>query len=98
MGNRAIGFCIRLIALFGLASPSFADGAYVGRINGEFHGWDGETVYELQDGHIIKQSLYHYHYHYAYSPKVIIYQDGPGFYKIHVEDDDDDDVNITVLK
>ncbi|MGO8919292.1 MAG: hypothetical protein ACLQJR_25605 [Stellaceae bacterium] len=86
-----------LAASFLLTPPAEADQAYEGQISGEFHGWDGETIYKLMDGHIIQQSEYHYHYHYAYSPHVIIYQTSGG-YKIHVEDDDDQDVGIRVLK
>ena len=71
--------------------------AYEGKINGEYNGWEGHTIYQLMDGHIIQQSEYHYHYHYAYSPKVIIYR-SEGGYKIHVVDDDDQDIGITVLK
>jgi hypothetical protein len=70
---------------------------YEGQIDGEFQGWEGETIYKLRDGHIIQQAEYHYHYHYAYAPKVIIYQSAGG-YKIHVEDDSDQDIRIRVLK
>ena len=83
-----------LLALF--VGPANAGGAYEGQIDGEFHGWDGETIYKLMDGHIIQQSTYHYHYHYAYSPRVLIYQSGG--YKIHVENDSDEDVGIRFLR
>jgi len=72
--------------------------AYEGRIDGEFHGWDGETIYKLADGHIIQQAAYHYHYHYAYSPKVIIYKSKSGRLMMHVEGDSDQDIAIDVLK
>lgn len=85
-----------LFILF-ISSASFAQGAYEGKIDGDFNGWEGETVYKLMDGHIIQQSSYHYHYHYAYSPQVIIYQ-ASGGYKIHVEGDNDTDVSIQILK
>src|SRR3989344_2622108 len=42
-------------------------------IDGEFNGWEGETIYKLINGQYWQQSAYHYHYHYAYSPKVLIY-------------------------
>ena len=102
--SNGLGLLRRSVLVFGILtasslSPSAqADGAYTGRINGEYHGWDGETVYELQDGHIIKQLTYHFHYHYAYSPEVIIYSTGTGSYKIHVIDDDDQDIGIQVLR
>jgi hypothetical protein len=47
------------VVLTPVATPVYAAGsAYEGQINGEFHGWDGETVYKLVDGHIIQQSEY----------------------------------------
>lgn len=44
-------------------------------VNGSFHGWDGNTIYELANGQVWKQARYHYHYHYAYRPKVRLLQD-----------------------
>ena len=70
--------------------------AYQGQIDGEFNGWEGETIYRLMDGRVIQQSQYHYHYHYAYSPRVIIYNDGG--YKIHIVSDNDQDVGIRFLR
>src|SRR5271157_2914322 len=66
------------------------------RIDGEFKGWEGETIYKMQNGQIWQQSSYHYHYHYAYAPEVLIYPSGGG-YKIHVVDDDDEDVSVRLL-
>jgi hypothetical protein len=86
---------IPILLLFCSAPASAAP--YEGQIDGEFNGWEGETIYKLMDGHIIQQAAYHYHYHYAYSPKVIIY-DGRGGLMIRVEGDDDEDVPIRVLK
>lgn len=72
--------------------------AYEGQIDGEFHGWDGETIYKLIDGHIIQQSSYSYSYNYDYSPDVVIYNSSGGL-KIHVKGtDDSDDVDIRVLR
>ena len=81
-----------------LATSAEAQRAYEGQISGNFHGWDGETIYKLMDGHIIQQSELHIHYHYAYAPHVIIYRSSSGAYKIHVEDDDDQDIGISILK
>ena len=72
--------------------------AYQGRIDGEYRGWDGDTIYKLMDGHIIQQADYHYHYHYAYSPEVVIYKVSNTGYKIHVEGDSDQDIGIRILK
>ncbi|MCE4543258.1 MULTISPECIES: hypothetical protein [unclassified Caballeronia] len=80
------------------SATAVAQGAYEGQIDGEFHGWEGETVYKLMDGHIIQQADYHYHYHYAYSPKVIIFGSKSGGYKMQVQGDDDQPIRISVLK
>jgi hypothetical protein len=72
--------------------------AYEGQIDGEYKGWEGDTIYKLMDGHIIQQASYHYHYHYAYSPKIIIYRGRDGTLKMHIEGDDDQDVSIAILK
>lgn len=80
-----------------MAQAGRAQGVYEGQIDGDFKGWEGETVYKLRDGHIIQQSSYHYHYHYAYSPKVIIYKTSRGL-MIKVDGDDGPDVQIVVLK
>ncbi len=45
-------------------------------ITGEFKGWDGNTVFHLDNGQQWKQSEYAYTYHYAYRPEVIIYNTG----------------------
>lgn len=57
-------------------------------IDGEFEGWEGETIVKLMNGQIWQQSEYHYEYHYAYSPKVLIYPSGGGW-KMKVEETDE---------
>ena len=54
------------------------------KIDGEFEGWEGETLIKLINGQIWQQSEYHYHYHYAYMPEVVIYRSSVG-YKMLVE-------------
>uniref|UniRef100_UPI0040475864 hypothetical protein n=1 Tax=Limnohabitans sp. TaxID=1907725 RepID=UPI0040475864 len=54
------------------------------QIDGEFEGWEGETIVKLTNGQIWQQTEYHYHYHYAYMPKVLIYRSGSG-YKMKVD-------------
>ncbi len=53
-------------------------------IDGEFQGWDGETIFKLVNGQIWQQSSYQYHYHYAYMPRVMIYRTDRG-YKMKVD-------------
>ena len=49
------------------------------QIDGNFEGWEGETIIKLVNGQIWQQSEYHYHYHYAFMPKVLIFKSGTGF-------------------
>jgi hypothetical protein len=48
------------------------------RIDGDFNGWDGETVFALQNGQIWRQAAYDYYYQYAYNPSVLIYPASDG--------------------
>ena len=54
------------------------------RIDGEFTGWTGETLFPLLNGQLWQQASYAYHYHYAYSPSVIIVRSGAQF-EMHVD-------------
>ena len=54
------------------------------KIDGEFEGWEGETIVKLISGQIWQQSDYYYRYSYKYMPGVIIYRSGAG-YKMLVE-------------
>jgi hypothetical protein len=49
------------------------------RIDGEFEGWDGDTVFTLMNGQVWQQSSYSYFYHYRYSPRVLIFKQGYGY-------------------
>lgn len=53
-------------------------------IQGEFEGWEGETVFLLDNGQIWQQSSYAYMYHYAYRPEVMIINIS-GSWKMKVE-------------
>jgi hypothetical protein len=53
-------------------------------IDGEFHGWDGETVFKLANGQIWQQTEYDYDYEYDYRPEVMIVK-ASGGYKMKVE-------------
>lgn len=57
-------------------------------ISGEFNGWDGETIFKLDNGQIWEQSEYDYTYSYAYRPEVTIYQTSSGC-RMKVEDEDE---------
>lgn len=66
------------------------------RIDGEFSGWEGETIFKLVNGQIWQQSRYAYKYHYAYSPEVLIYRSG-SVYKMRV-DSVDGEIAVRRLK
>lgn len=53
-------------------------------IDGDFEGWEGETIFVLCNGQVWQQSSYDYTYHYAYRPDVLIYRTGSR-YRMKVE-------------
>ena len=66
------------------------------QIDGDYEGWDGETIVKLMNGQIWQQTEYYYHYHYAFMPKVLIYPSGSE-YKMKV-DGVEKAVGVTRLK
>ncbi len=68
--------------------PALTPEVIESEIDGEFHGWDGETMFKLTNGQIWQQSEYDYEYEYAYRPDVTIYKTAVG-YKMKVEDMED---------
>jgi hypothetical protein len=64
--------------------PSVPAAVIESQIDGEFTGWDGETIFKLRNGQVWQQSSYAYLYRYAYAPKVLIYRIGGG-YKMQVD-------------
>ena len=66
------------------------------QIDGDFEGWEGETIVKLMNGQIWQQSEYYYHYHYSFMPKVVIFKSGSG-YKMKV-DGVDRAVGVTKLR
>jgi tetratricopeptide (TPR) repeat protein len=80
------------------ASGSYCSEAIETHITGEFKGWDGETIYKMDNGSIWEQSMYRYHYHYAYHPQVLIYQSASGACHIKVDGDDDEGVDVRRVK
>ncbi len=74
---------------------SAPSGTIESQIDGEFEGFEGETIIKLMNGQIWQQTEYWYHYHYSYMPKVIIFRSGGG-YKIKV-DGIDKAIGVTLL-
>jgi len=54
------------------------------RIDGEFSGWKGETIFKLENGQIWQQANYAYMYTYKYRPRVLIFRTHRG-YEMQVE-------------
>lgn len=53
----------------------FSTTTYSLRIDGDFNGWEGETLVMLDDGTFWIQSEYFYKYCYKYNPKVELYKE-----------------------
>jgi hypothetical protein len=49
------------------------------QIEGEFTGWEGETIFKLTNWQIWQQSSYAYTYRYSYRPKVLVFKAGGGY-------------------
>ena len=49
-------------------------------IEDDFEGWDGDTIYELDDGSKWELVSYAYFYTYSYRPEAIIWRDGGKYY------------------
>ena len=81
-------------ATTGPSSP--ASSCVESSIDGEFNGWEGETVVQLMNGQIWQQTDFYYWFYYAYMPKVLIYRSGAGW-KMHVNGVDHD-VEVKRLK
>lgn len=56
------------------------------QIDGEFQGWDGDTIFRLRNAQVWQQVSFDYHYHYAFNPDVLIFSTRSGQYKMIVED------------
>jgi hypothetical protein len=65
------------------ARPSGTPDVIESEIDGEFHGWDGETIFKLANGQIWQQAEYEYDYEYDYRPEVMIVKTAGG-YKLKV--------------
>ena len=66
------------------------------QIDGEFEGWEGETIFKMMNGQIWQQSSYAYMYSYAYSPEVIIYKTSSGY--VMKVDGVEETINVIKLK
>ena len=78
--------CIQLVEPGRKSSSNVSSASNVihSYIDDEFEGWEGETIFKLDNGQIWQQSSYAYMYHYAYRPEVMIINDS-GTWKMKVE-------------
>lgn len=65
-------------------------------IEGEFHGWEGDTIFKLDNGQVWQQANYAYKYTYKYHPSVTIYK-SDGRYEMQV-DGMDDKISVKRIK
>lgn len=77
-------YTLSIAEILSTASPGPTADVIESHIDGEFEGWDGETIFKLTNGQIWQQSSYAYTYHYAYRPEVLIYKTNSR-YKMKVE-------------
>lgn len=53
---------------------------YDSHIVDEFEGWNGDAIYQLDNGTLWKLAVYQYFYAYSYRPKASIYSDKGGYF------------------
>lgn len=64
----------------GSGGLAYTGSAVETKIDGEFTGWEGETIFKMMNGSIWQQASYDYTYHYAYMPDVLIYSKSGSYY------------------
>ena len=67
------------------------------RVDGDFSGWEGETIVKLTNGQIWQQTEFHYVRRFASMPDAHIYPSNGG-YKMKIEGIDDVGVGVKRLK
>jgi hypothetical protein len=69
----------------GRATPSSSHSSFIeSQIDGDFNGWEGDTIYKLMNGQVWQQSSYTYSYSYSFMPRVMVYQkNGVFFMKVN---------------
>lgn len=82
-------------AITSLQQKAVPENTIESQVDGDFEGFEGETIIKLMNGQIWQQTDYWYHYHYSFMPKVIIFKSGGG-YKMKV-DGIDKAVGVTLL-
>jgi hypothetical protein len=88
LGSYSYALALRIVQPRASAAAETSGEVIESHIDGDFEGWEGETIFKLDNGQIWQQASYAYTYHYAYHPKVLIYRSGGG-YKMKVDGVDD---------
>ena len=84
LNNWLDRYILKIVTILKNRSSSNSGDVIESTIEGEFNGWDGETIFKLDNGQIWQQSSYSYSYKYSYRPKVIIFKVG-SVYKMKVD-------------
>lgn len=61
------------------AMPSQSTDVIESQIDGDFSGWEGETIFKLTNGQVWQQNKYAYIYSYKFRPKIVIFRTSSGF-------------------
>lgn len=81
IGDKSLN--VELISSVSRSTSSSKD-SIESKIDGDFEGFEGETIIKLMNGQIWQQVEYFYQYHYAFMPNVLIYKNA-GVYKMKVD-------------
>lgn len=52
------------------------------RIDGNFNGWEGDTVVKLENGQVWQQVDFKFKFAFKFRPKVLVFRDGGNYYMI----------------
>lgn len=77
--NTWLNTYTQAVLAYAATQEASASSVVESRIDGEFTGWEGETIFKLLNGQIWQQSSYAYKYAYKYSPRVLIYKSGSSY-------------------
>ena len=77
-------FYSRIKKITNNSSNSSSNDVFESKIDGDFEGWEGETIVKLMNGQIWQQVEYYYTYTYSFMPNALVYKTG-GTYKMKVD-------------
>ena len=72
-------YTMKVFELAGSQNTTSTKDVIESQIEGEFEGWEGDTIFKLTNGQIWQQTSYAYTYHYAYRPEVLIIKTDAGY-------------------